>query len=288
MPILTASDFSEGSETALRWAAREARRLDKKLTVLHCLGTDPVSRLWDYVAGHPKEYVDRARKKIRDSIDHLPDPIRPEKIDVKVVHQTPEVGVMDEIENTDPDLLTIGTTGQGKLESLVLGTTSEHLIRTSSVPVLAVPARASDVEVDTILAPVDATAWSEASLKLATDKARQYSARLLIHHAFTLPTVEHFTPREDALPENVEAYEQNQWNQFETFLEQFDFSGVEYDTILRLQSPVASIRRALQVHDIDLITMGLRKQRGLEQFVTGSSSTKILHETPCPVLLAKG
>jgi nucleotide-binding universal stress UspA family protein len=65
-------------------------------------------------------------------------------------------------------------------------------------------------------------------------------------------------------------------------------AGVECETTALKGPIVESICKAAKSHDATMIVMGAHGWGPLRRLVFGSVSTGVLHEAPCPVLVARG
>jgi nucleotide-binding universal stress UspA family protein len=69
--------------------------------------------------------------------------------------------------------------------------------------------------------------------------------------------------------------------------EVFEQAGVAYTPIREVGRPVAMIIEVAQREKADLIVMGSRGLGGVESFLLGSVSDRVLHQAHCPVLIAR-
>jgi nucleotide-binding universal stress UspA family protein len=143
--ILFATDFSEGSEAALRYAASLAQHAAAPLTVVHVVepipvGHDPVAgSAFDVVAYHAaleREAAERLRHLVPDAIRLGCD------TDDVVARGKPYVEILRVAAERQIDLIVLGVHGRNALDRLVFGSTAEHVVRRATCPVLTV--RAND------------------------------------------------------------------------------------------------------------------------------------------------
>ena len=112
-----------------------------------------------------------------------------------------EGAVVEELQayakSADVDLIVMSTHGRGGIARVVLGSVAEHMVRTSTVPVLLLPSsanasRAASVShINRVLLPLDGTNEGEQMLPYALAMAELCDAELvLLHVAFSpLPLV---------------------------------------------------------------------------------------------------
>lgn len=289
MSILAAIDFSENSQQALRKAAQLAGDKNSELVVLHCVESADQDAFWRHLVGTPWEDPAQVRRqakarlvgRVRETLDTA---LTPEQVTYKVALKSAADGIEAAAQKHGVELVVLGATGAGKLGALLLGSTAEKVIRTSSVPVLAVTPDAPMGHFDKILAPVDFSEPSRLSLQTAVDVARDNDARLLVLHAFALPAAGLAMLDMQAPPQVAEAYEEQKAAEFDEFLSTFDFGDVEVETILRVDSPPAAIARIASQDDVSLICMGTHGKSGFRRLIVGSTTARVLRQMPCSVL----
>jgi nucleotide-binding universal stress UspA family protein len=139
--ILYATDFSPGSEHALRYAASLAQHAAAQLTILHAVEHLPVG--YDPIAVAPLDFTaynasieEAASAKLRPFV---PDSIRLGcDTDDVVTSGRPYVEILRIASERRVDLIVLGIHGRSALDRLVFGSTTEHIIRRATCPVLTV------------------------------------------------------------------------------------------------------------------------------------------------------
>jgi nucleotide-binding universal stress UspA family protein len=143
--ILGPVDFSETSEHAADYATALARQLGASLHFVHAwqmpiyafpdgaviLGPDVVAKITTDLQRSLDAVVERHRDRELDVKAHLVEGIADREIS-RLAH---ELGA---------DLVVMGTHGRTGLPHLLLGSVAERVVRTSHVPVLAVPRKKSE------------------------------------------------------------------------------------------------------------------------------------------------
>lgn len=288
MALLTCLDFSEASLTSIRYAAHLARDLDQPMTIVHCLETDLVDKLWSIV-GRNRQTVRRdVRAKMETAYRQaVPTDERPENVTFEISEKDAVSGILDLADTGEFSMVVMGATGRGALENLTLGSTGDAVARSCGIPTLIVPAGSAPTEFEHVLAPVDDSRESSVSLEKAIELAETWGAKLIIHHAFVLPAAGHLHPTDEAPPDGIEELEESRWDSMETFLEAFDFGDLETQTIFRLENPYHSIVDAIEDYDIDLLVMGTRAERGVTRLIHGSNASKLLRKPPVPLMIVK-
>jgi universal stress protein A len=142
--ILVPVDYSEGSGTALAYAATLAEELGASLDIVH---------VWDRPAYVPDSVlVGPAGEKrpltelIRENADaemksfvaraKLPAEI---EVETRLLSGNPAARILEELALGKHELLVVGTHGRTGLRHMLLGSVAEKLVRLAPVPVLTVP-----------------------------------------------------------------------------------------------------------------------------------------------------
>ena len=147
--IVLTTDLSSESWKALDIAATLAKKCESSLTVLSVV-QDPayftMSEL--YGAGNAFADVDRihaeAVRKAKEIVaEHLKDSGVQAEVIVASGINVPKV-VVEETEKLGADLLVLTTHGRSGLSHMLMGSTAERVVRTSTVPVLVVRSQNED------------------------------------------------------------------------------------------------------------------------------------------------
>lgn len=185
-PILVATDFSGHAHRAALRAARVAQDTRSALTLMHVLPVHPTARIreWLGAASSPERPIcDHARRQLDQLALELVSLRR-----VEINTETVAGSALDEIlrtgERVDARLLVLGARGAGFLRRLVLGTTSQRLMRRTNRPLLVVR-RLARKPYRRVLVAVDFSPQSLDALTLVQRVAPR--ARLVILAAFQVP-----------------------------------------------------------------------------------------------------
>jgi len=144
--ILCAVDFSQDSARALGYAASLARHAAGRLTLLHSVepipvGYDPLGAVNFDVAGYAQALENSARAELQKL---LPQPIAPGCDTESVVTRGKAYReILRVATERQADLIVVGVHGRNAFDRLVFGSTTEHLVRRATCPVLAIPASTS-------------------------------------------------------------------------------------------------------------------------------------------------
>lgn len=138
--ILCAVDFSQDSARALAYAASLAQHTGARLTIMHVVevmtvGYDPMVGGFD-IEGFQKAMVTGAQKKLQECAANLTP--CPGPIETVLGEGKPYKEIMREAGQRGADLIVVGVHGRSAIDRLVFGSTTEHLIRRATCPILTV------------------------------------------------------------------------------------------------------------------------------------------------------
>ncbi|MDS0473577.1 universal stress protein [Natrinema sp. 1APR25-10V2] len=132
---------------------------------------------------------------------------------------------------------------------------------------------------DHILVPTDGSDCAQAAVGYAADLATRYDARvhaLSVADSRTLGTA----PQADQIRKEREEIAERTCNDLST-------SGVSTEQAVRTDIPHKAILRYATEQDIDLIVMGTHGRTGVERYLLGSVTEKVIRLSDVPVLTVK-
>ena len=145
--ILCAVDFSQDSARALAYAASLAQQTGARLTIMHVVELmpvtyDPTVGSFD-IEGFRKVTVAAARKALQEYAARV---TAGTGITETVLGQgKPYKEILREAGERSADLIVAGVHGRSALDRLVFGSTTEHLVRRATCPILTVRSDTADV-----------------------------------------------------------------------------------------------------------------------------------------------
>lgn len=142
--VLCPVDFSEGSTTAMHYAANLSKRLGAKLTLLHCFDAPAYAATPSGEGSLAKASVEESLRRLGASLEEqLQAAVR--TLDAGSAIQTlcregDAVGtILDVSEELDVEMIVMGTHGRTGLARLLVGSVIDRVMRQAHCPVLSVP-----------------------------------------------------------------------------------------------------------------------------------------------------
>jgi nucleotide-binding universal stress UspA family protein len=121
--ILLGYDGSDDSEKAAVLAITLAQQFDATVIICHAFGHTPMTAKPSEVRRLVDPMVERLAKLGITTLISIPDTV-------------PAQGILDAAEEHKADLIVVGCRGRGTFANLLLGSTSERVLRYAKVPVL--------------------------------------------------------------------------------------------------------------------------------------------------------
>jgi nucleotide-binding universal stress UspA family protein len=293
--ILCAVDFSEFSRAALDRAVTLAALEGGALTVLHvnplvtATGAVPFGPEGPGPFGLHRFDRDEAIAALQAFVDADGPP------GVPVQFEAPEAAsihgeILAQADRLRADLIVLGTHGRSGFDRLLLGSTTERVLRRAKVPVLTVPAaegaRATVRPPFTrIICAVDFSESSTVVLDHALAIARAGSGRVTVVHVVELLPVAYepmVTPPFDATQFRA-AVEKAAHAQLQALVP----AGLRDVCQLQVTSAARAFEGILGTAtdwDADLIVIGVHGRNALDRLLFGSTAERVVRRATCPVL----
>lgn len=135
--IVIGTDGSADAQEAVAKTADLAARLSAEVVLVHAF--EPLDHLDDLDGGHDLSEVEEATTRQLQEEWTAPLAAMGVATQTRVAHGHPADVLCDLADEIDADLIVVGARGLGRLESLLLGSTSSRVVNSSTRPVLVIP-----------------------------------------------------------------------------------------------------------------------------------------------------
>jgi nucleotide-binding universal stress UspA family protein len=288
--ILCPIDFSDHSATALRYAAAIAKRTAARLHALYV--NDPLLVAAAAVALNDRDNVTAALRELRTFVASAV-PARATGGEIDCIVETGDAAklIASTAQRLKCDLVAMGTHGLSGIEKALIGSTTERMLRRTSLPVLAVPPTPPDASGASapsrswpgpaIMAPVDLRDRSLRDVKDAEKIARAFGAKLVLVHV---------VPRFQPPPwyrTDLSAHGRVRVAKAQRDVESLAKAvgrGVTTESRVLAGSPPDEIAALAAEKRIGLVVMHLRKGPGFFGSRAGSIASHVLRHAVTPVL----
>jgi len=271
--ILAATDLSEPATTALKIAARMAKRFESRLHVVHAVM--PELYLADTTmlsAELQKIDMQRAEHELHQYTTKIPE-VRTTLHEEIAVYGPAYEAIPALVERAGIDLIVMGSHGRGPATKLVLGSVAESVIRNTHCPAVVVGPRcdAHFRPLKSILLATDLPPLSLRAAQYATSLTRQFGSTLTVVHVkkeHTGESILDFIEQKDLTQLTPGDAEFRKHVHFEVP------SGNAAEEILRIANECSA----------DLIVMGAHEHGTLADHAPWATLSGVIREAPCPVL----
>ena len=139
--VLVPTDFSDASESALRYGKAMAAAFGASLHVVHVM-EDLLAHAWAaevYVSSMP-QLRDEIERESRQRLAALltDEERRAHRVETALLAGNPFLEIIRYAKAHDVDLIVMGTHGRGPIAHMLLGSVAEKVVRKSPCPVLTV------------------------------------------------------------------------------------------------------------------------------------------------------
>jgi nucleotide-binding universal stress UspA family protein len=178
-------------------------------------------------------------------------------------------GILEEVEETHPDLIIMGRHGYTGLTRLLMGSVTARVIGHSPCNVLVVPQRVG-LDFKRLLVASDGSAFSEAAWTEALLLAKTMDSALI---GVAVAASDQDIPVATKVVRGLEAAASEQ--------------GIALDTMIPMGRPEDGIVKAADFKNASLIIVGSHGRTGLKRLLMGSVAERVIGDAKCPVLVVK-
>ncbi|GLY06303.1 universal stress protein [Actinoplanes sp. NBRC 101535] len=277
--VIVATDGTDSSRAAVRWAAGEAQLRGAVLRIAHVIDWEWAEARYDFggdhfaVARHMAETVARAGAALaRDAAPGV-------TTETDVLVGNPAARLLAESDSAE--LLVVGSRGRGGFASLLLGSVSQRVAVQASCPVVVVRGR-GDVTDGPVVVGYDDSSTADHVLRSAFELASARGcgidvirARLPMLGVYPIGAVTVTTPEEDAAERSHLDEQLEPWRA--------KYPDVPVRTRLSFDTAAAVLTSASQAGRI--VVVGSHGHRAIAGALLGSTGLQLLHHADCPVYL---
>lgn len=311
--ILVPTDFSNGSQDACKYAIALAEKFGGKVDFLHVI---PILKYLNESIGklglpldmdkdiYPKIQTNAKERLTAEMQEHVPEKFRG-SVHVKI-DRNPQDVIVDFAEKHGFDIIVMGARGYHE-NKLLRGSTTEKVIRNSTVPVLSINGDSMPGSIQRILTPVDLSDLSVTSLLYALSMADSLNAEITLLHVLELygSPLEN-EPRAEAGRGDIDSMSKKVMEKIQKHLDalpegqgNWSISEVDGDAWLKQKNGTGKVRvkvrilRGISAHyaitdfaeeETDLIVMTTHGRSGLSHLFLGSTTERVVMSVNVPVL----
>ncbi|MFH1113682.1 MAG: universal stress protein [Pseudomonadota bacterium] len=179
------------------------------------------------------------------------------------------------------DVIVLGVKGHNVSENVLMGSVTARVIGHANTNVLVIPGESS-LTWERILVPVDGSEWSTAAADKAFQLVRSYGSQLDVVSVADVPPHLYGVSVAAANEMILEAR-----RRLEQITHEAESRDIEANYVLREGEPAKILIELVHNHASDLIIMGSHGRTGLKRLLMGSVTERVIHNSPCPVLVVR-
>lgn len=279
--ILFPTDGSEGAKTVRDHVYDLAEHQDATVHILNVADTTAMS-------------VTRVEGEVTDALEHQGEQIVQEVAaaaadqGINTVTEVLQGGVpetiVEYVDEYGMDLVIMPTRGRTGLNRLLLGSVTDRVIRSASVPVLTVNPEADRLHFPyrDVLVPTDGSETADKALECGVNIVNTCGATLHLLSIVNVPRlgVDISSDRQiDVLEERAAEV----IDEATAYAERESVTSVdgtvEHGSVLHQE-----ILSYVEAHDVGLIVIGTHGRTGLDRYLVGSVAAKVVRTAPVPVM----
>ncbi len=285
--ILVAVDFSESSNQAASWVAKNMSE-GREVVVFHCANSPLPPKFLLSVIPHLEQVIENQRVGAEKRLREFASTVGADVTTRLAVGGRAHEAIIACAEDCQADLIVLGPHGdRGTLSELMMGSVPEKLIRSTSLPIFVARGLPTGPP-KTILAPVDESETARHSFEWAVGLARIFGAKVIALQAVST-WYAHQLERVASEHESAKMIQEQQrvakeW--LDHFVKEVGASDVSIETKVRAGSPDAEILHEATESKADCIVMGSRGSGGAIHPFMGSVARYVLRNATCSTLVA--
>lgn len=271
--IVVGVDYSEDSRAALRWAVGEAAVRGTTVTAVHA---GPA--VYDLVAHTP--YADQRRGALLPALAaFVRETLGDNEVTASIVDGPPAEGLVGA--GSLAGLLVMGRHGAGAVARLLLGSTTQDVVRAAPCPVAVVPPDVFDATSRRVITGTDGSSTAAAAVAWAAAEAVRRHVPLTIVHAAPPPL---------AMPGATVPYSDEAAREFLAGVvartREATAGAIVVEGVLSWQQPATALLDA--AGSPDLLVVGAHGTGALARLLLGSTTTTVVQQSHCPVVVVPG
>lgn len=288
--ILCAVDFTEVSDLALVAALPIAEKFGAEIHIVHVL----TRRMQQSYSGAEAKDIDYHKRFHQTKLDSLVSRMVSGAKHEVLIGESVSEETLKYARSHECDLILIGSHGRSIIGEIVLGSTTEELIRASEIPVMTIRppeyAKPLQVQFDRILIPIDFSDTSLKALSLAMKFAGFLSAELHLIHIvdpLILYDLQQIHPDLDLTSTSKDVIRENINFLLQQAVETIEGSAEVVIATLFGDTIPETIQYAAREH-CSFFVMGAHGRKPVERLLLGSVSRAVLSRIRIPMVMVSG
>ncbi|ALG86480.1 universal stress protein [Gordonia phthalatica] len=281
--VSVAVDGSDQALQAVRWAAKSAERLNRRLDIVSVL--PPVATVFGRLSMQSdEEAMHAARQKAESAVATAAQTAvsaASAPVEHRVIEGKPALALR--AVSTRSHMLVVGRRGLGGVRGLLLGSVSTDLAANSDCPTVVVPSGGGR-DSGPVVVGFDGSPAADAALERAFDAAATLKAPLTVVHSYGGFTDEVFHGYSGQVLENLRG---NAEIAVATQIAEHSERLPDVEVTIDLTTEPPAEHLATLSETAQLVVVGTRGRGGFRGLTLGSTSQAVLHVAQSPVMVVQ-
>ncbi len=274
-PILVPTDFSENAANALDYAVQIAKTTRSRIILLHTfqipvMDTSVPTFMVQSMIEEEEKRCEEELSKIANDIARQKYQGTEESVDCEYIVK--QGFAVEEIlyysREKDARMVIMGTQGASGIKRIILGSNTAYVIERTTVPVIAVPAKASWQPIQKVVYATELQDGDESVVKSLVVFCRLFKATITILHIGKSET--------DEIKEKLERFKQK-------VAEVTNYSRLDYQVFSHPSVP-EGISKYLEENNVNLLAMVSHKRNLFSQLFSASLTKKMAFHSEIPLM----
>ena len=289
--ILCATDFSDFSNHTVGYGVALAKEFDARLIICHVIDLSSVAIYGEFQldpVGQQNRIMEDANVQLEALAGDQPVTWEP-----MISVGKPADEISRAVEEQNIDLVVTATRGRSGFKRMILGSVTERLMRTLTCPLLVVrspehefvtPAE-QKFQLKKILVGCDFSPDSGRAFDHGLSLAQEFQAELHLAHVIEPPVQPNLLIEETfASGEIHEDYNNQLIQKLNDMVPGEAANWCTPQTSIMEGQPYDELVKYADTRDIDMIVLGVRGQGMVKTLFLGSTTDRVIRNSPCPVL----
>lgn len=291
--ILVPLDGSDLSKAILPYVVQVAKGAGASLVLVSVI--DP-SDLDDHrrIANVPDDALSDAQEHSNNWLSGIADSIKADAVDVhfETVLGRPAEAIAKMAADEGCDLVAMSTHGRSAITRGILGSVTDRIVHTASVPVLTMtPARAKAYsdgrdKLTEVLVALDGSELSELVLPYVEDIALKLSLKVTLVRVISGISAAFVAEHPYEGSTEVQTALENECNEYlQNHADRLAAKGLEVERIVMRGAPAIQILDLIRQRPHDLVVLATHGRSGINRMIMGSVAEKIIRASNDPILV---
>ncbi len=288
--VLVPVDFSDITEAVIESAKFIGEKFHPKFYLLHVISplvyvSMPETMVVDVIDATVIEEIEETKRKAAEQLlENLKKRLEGFEVETIIEIGSPADVIVEKEEELDVDLTILGGHQKGLVERILLGSTSEAVVKHSKRPVLVIKGHALK-KLERAVIAYDFSEIADAMLEYAKKFFKPFGTKITIVHVeeeIDLPILKNLGL--DLIPQIRE----KKMERLQKIKEEFEKEGLPCEVFyIEERDPAEGILEVLQKGDYDMVMVANKGLSGLKRILMGSVSLEVLRKAHIPVFVYK-